>query len=121
MIAIDSNTSNDSQLCFTEQLFGIVTKLIWADLYAKNKKSYILVLKSDRRLNVTTWQISILLADRFSELPILSIFQEVSDVFSEAWLPIVRGVTIPITIMDLIGNWVSKYSHASHLASYMAH
>ena len=36
------------------------------------------------------------------------------DVFSEAWLPIVGGVTI-ITIMDLIGNWEFKYSHMIHL------
>ena len=28
-------------------------------------------------------------------------------------------VLLPITIMDLIGNWKFKYSHASHLAPYM--
>ena len=33
------------------------------------------------------------LADRFAILPILSQFHKVRDVFSEAWLPIVRGVT----------------------------
>ena len=28
-------------------------------------------------------------------------------------------VLLPTTIMDLIGNWKFKYSHASHLAPYM--
>ena len=28
-------------------------------------------------------------------------------------------VLLPITIMDLIGNWKFQYSHASHLAPYM--
>ena len=60
------------------------------------------------------------LADRFNKASCLfcrnSIKCETSLVKHDGLL---SEVLLPITIMDLIGNWKFKYSHASHLAPYM--
>ena len=60
------------------------------------------------------------LADRFNKASCLfcrnSIKCETSSVKRD--FPLSK-VLLPTTIMDLIGNWKFKYSHASHLAPYM--
>ena len=60
------------------------------------------------------------LADRFNKASCLfcrnSIKCETSSVKHDGPL---SEVLLPITIMNLIGNWKFKNSHASHLAPYM--
>ena len=57
----------------------------------------------------------------------IPLFHKVWDLFSEAWTSSVKHdcplseVLLPITMMDLIGNWEFKYSHTTALSTYMVH
>ena len=114
--------SNALLFQFMEQMHQLNKQLILdvsKDMLQRHACAFFLLLITCQA-NVKAVRSAPFLADRFNKASCLfcrnSIKCETSSVKHDGPL---SEVLLPITIMNLIGNWKIKNSHASHLAPYM--